>query len=99
MMNTPITAAERADYHTLKTYWLERIGFEPSPYQFFTWLKLWHLDALKEAVRCTARWLQRKYDKQESGTEEDLIRYFSATARNIHQAMQAAAEIDAGEDQ
>ena len=44
MMNTPLSAADRAAYHSLKTYWVERIAYLPTPYQFLAWLKLWHIE-------------------------------------------------------
>lgn len=94
MMNTPLSAADRAAYHSLKTYWVERIAYLPTPYQFLAWLKLWHIDALKEAVRCTARWIKRQMERGEEIDSDDLIRYFSATARNIHAAMEAAESLE-----
>jgi hypothetical protein len=94
MMNTPLSAADRAAYHSLKTYWVERIAYLPTPYQFLAWLKLWHIDALKEAVRCTARWVKRQMERGEEIDSDDLIRYFSATARNIHSAKEAAESLE-----
>jgi hypothetical protein len=66
----------------------------PPPYQFLAWLKLWHIDALKEAVRCTARWVKRQMERGEEIDSDDLIRYFSATARNIHSAKEAAESLE-----
>jgi hypothetical protein len=95
------TPEQREQYHVLKTYWQERINWVPSPYQFFIWLDLYRLDALKEAVRCSARWLKRHCEKNEPITyTDDLIRYFSATARYIQSNMTIAEEVDAeSEDQ
>jgi hypothetical protein len=97
-MSTTITPERRETYHVLKAYWAEHISWVPAPYQFFIWLSLYNLDALKEATRCSARWLGRQKDKGHPITDTDeLVRYFSATARNIHQNMLLAAEVDAEE--
>jgi hypothetical protein len=93
------SAAEREAYHILKACWQERIDWTPSPYQFFVWLRLYNLDALKEATRGTARWIGKRQATNEPVTEDDLIRYYSATARNIDAAMTAAAEVDAEDAQ
>lgn len=99
-MSTTITLEQRETYHVLKTYWTERIAWVPAPYQFFVWLRLYNLDALKEAIRCSARWLGRQKDKgQPIADTDELVRYVSATARNIHQNMLLAEEVDAEEQQ
>ena len=95
-MNTTITPEQRETYHALKAYWTELISWVPAPYQFFIWLRLYNLEALKEAIRCSARWLSRQKDKDQPITDTDeLVRYVSATARTIHQNMLLAEEVDA----
>src|SRR5271167_4255710 len=76
------SAAEREAYHIFKACWQERIDWTPSPYQFFVWLRLYNLDALKEATRGTARWIGKRQAKNEPVTEDDLVSYYSATARS-----------------
>jgi len=100
-MSTTITPEQRETYHVLKAYWTERISWVPAPYQFFVWLRLYpDMDALKEAIRCSARWLGRQKDKGQPITDTDeLVRYVSATARNIHQNMLLAEAVDTEEQQ
>jgi hypothetical protein len=94
-MSITITPEQREIYHVLKTYWTEHISWVPAPYQFFIWLRLYNLDALKEAIRCSARWLGRQKDKGQPITDTDeLVRYVSATARNIHQNILLAAQLE-----
>lgn len=90
-------------YRIFKAYWSERISWHPTPYQFITWLNLYRLDALKEAVRCTSRWMDRSTscpgdDEGIEQWENDVIRYFSATARNIQHNMVAAESLEANHE-
>ena len=85
----PITESERREFQTLRTYWQDRLP-AVSNYQHFVWLRLYRMDALKEAVRCTKRWFERTPE----ATEDEMIRYFSATARNINAAMDAVDQVD-----
>jgi hypothetical protein len=90
-MSQPYTSQ---DYREFKAHWQSRIEYTPSAYQFTIWLGLYRLQALKDACDHTARWLKRTLEKQ-TLTTDDLIRYYSATARNINKAMIAAERMDA----
>lgn len=71
---------DQTTLQSLTKYWNERIPeFTPRPYQLAAWLKTWRLEAIKQSVRITARWIKR----HDNIDDEDIQAYFVATTSGI----------------
>jgi hypothetical protein len=92
---------DRERFTKIQELWkqsMDPVPFIPEPYIFLQWLRQYDYRSLKTAVKVTASWVQRRLlaarkDSSIKVTEDAVIRYCSAVARNTVQAKADAAAL------
>ena len=81
---------DRTTILTITKFWTDRIPqYTPKPHIFLSWLKTWRLEAIKQAIRETKRWIARTHDIviDEDTDTNSIQAYFITTVNAIDDDM------------
>ena len=77
-------------------FWVDRIPqYTPEPHIFLSWLKTWRLEAIKQAIRDTSRWIKRTNDIVVNEDENSILAYFTRTVGFIDDDMDELEQMEA----